>query len=198
MDEDGALAGIANKDEVAPKLKDMRDTVVLGLSTQLPAAQREEFQKMITQVMSPDALISSAIRDAEIYFGLNGAALAPGEGAEVDLELPSPFGGGIIPAKLRVDMVSATAESASLTSVTTYDAAALLRMTQALAQQTGRPIPAEELAGASLKMQDDGKYTFDRTVGLMRDVVINRRVSFADMRRLDAWQIKLITGPKRP
>jgi hypothetical protein len=119
-------------------------------------------------------------------------------GDEFGLEQPSPVGSGVIAAKFRVDMESATNDSASLKTTTTYDPAALMRMTQSLAQQAGKPIPPAELAKIPpMKMSDDAKYLFDRTVGLMREVMVNRHVSTDGMRRYDGWQIRLLSAPKR-
>ena len=128
---------------------------------------------------------------------MNGVELAVGETAEAPLQMASPIG-GVIPATLRVQMESATPETAVLKTTTTYDAAALLRMTQALVQQAGAPIPPEELAKfPRMEMSDDARYVFDRTTGLMREVIVNRRAIVADMRRLDGWEIRLSTAPKR-
>jgi hypothetical protein len=198
LDADGKFTGLANQAEVVPKLKAMLDTVVQNLSARLPAEQRKTFQNLIGQVLSPAALISSATREAEIYFALNGVSLAPGETAEADLQQPNPLGGGLIPAKFRVVLESATTDSASIKTTTTYDTAALRRMTQSLVEQAGKTIPPEELAKIPpMRMSDDAKYVFDRTVGLMRDVMVNRRVSAGTMRRYDGWQIRLLSGPKR-
>jgi hypothetical protein len=198
LNADGKLAGVANEAEVAPKLQAMLDTVVRNLSARLPAEQRKAFQNVVGQVLSPAALISSATREAEIYFGLNGVVLAAGEAAETDLQLPNPLGGGVIPAKFRVDMKSATADSASLNTTTTYDSAALLRMTQSLARQAGAPVSTNELTKIPpMQMGDDGKYLFDTSVGLMRQVTVNRRLSAGNNRRHDGWEIRLLNGPKR-
>jgi hypothetical protein len=198
LSAEGEFAGVANEAEVSPKLQAMLNTIIQSLAERLPADQRTAFHNLIGQMLSPAALISSATREAEIYFSLNGVALAVGEAAEAGLEQPSPVGGGIIPATFRVDMESATTESASLRTTTAYDPAALLRMTQSLVQQAGRPIPPDELARIPpMQMSDDGKFVFDRAVGLMREVVVNRRVSAGDVRRHDGWQIRLLHGPKR-
>jgi hypothetical protein len=197
LNGDGELQEMANQAEVAPKLKAVVDAVVLQLSKQMPEDQRKGFLDFIGQVMSVDILMATAIRDAATYLGLNGVSLAAGETAEADLEQPSPVGGGTIPAKFRVRMDSASAERASLTTTTTYDKAALMRMTEAVAKQAGAPIPPEELARLPpMLMADEGTYVFDRTLGLMRDVKVSRRVAVGDNGRVDAWEIRLISGPR--
>jgi len=193
LNADGELQGLANQAEVAPKLKAVVDAVVRDLAARIPEDQRKGFLDVISQVLSVDALIASGTRDAATYLGLNGASLAVGEAVDVDLEQPSPFGGDPIPAKFRVRMESATVDTASVKTSTIYDAAALVRLTQSLAKQAGKPIPAEELAKLPpIEMADEGAFVFDRTRGLMREVKVNRRIVVGPNRSLDAWEIRLI------
>jgi hypothetical protein len=133
-----------------------------------------------------------------MYFGLNGVSLAAGEIAETNLQVPNPFAGGEIPAKFQVRMETVTADSASLKTTTRYDPTALQRMTQTMAQQAGAPIPSEELAKLpSMQVTDNGAYSFDRTVGLMREVNVNRHISVGNNSRYEGWQIRLLNSPKR-
>jgi hypothetical protein len=151
----------------------------------------------VGQVLSAEVLIASATRDAGTYFGLDGVSLPPGEAVEVDIEQPNPLGGGSIPAKFKVRVESATADSASLTTTTTYDAASLVRLTESLAKQAGAPISPGQLAKLPpIEMADEGTYLFDREVGLMREVSVNRRITVGANRRLDGWQIRLLKSPR--
>ena len=197
LSADGELQGMANQAEVAPKLKTVVDAIVRDLSVKIPEAQRKAFLDFVGQILSVDLLIASATRDAATYFGLNGATLSAGDEVEVDLEQPNPLGGEPIPASLYVRMDSATADSASLKTKTTYDATSLMRLTESLAKRAGAPIPPEELAKLpAIEMADEGTYIFDRKVGLMREVKVNRRVGVGPNRRLDAWEIRLLSGPR--
>ena len=151
-----------------------------------------------SQILSPEVLIASAMREAALYFGLNGVSLAAGEEAETEIEQPSPFGGAAIPATFRVRMDSVTAESASLTTATTYDSGALVRLTASLAEQAGKPIPLDQLAKIPpIEMSEEGRYVFDRTVGLMREVIVTRRVGAGNSRGSDGWEIRLVDSPRR-
>jgi hypothetical protein len=197
LSADGELQGMANQAEVGPKLKTVVDAIVRDLAAKIPDEQRKGFLDFLGQILSVDVLIATATRDAATYFGLNGVTLAAGETVEVDLQQPSPLGGGPIPARFRVRMESATAEVASLTTTTTYDPAALRRLTESLAKQAGKPIPPEELAKLPpIEIADEGTFVFDRNAGLMREVKVNRRVSVAGNSRLDAWEIRLVSGPR--
>jgi hypothetical protein len=193
LNADGELLGLANQADVAPKLKSVVDAIVAELAARMPEGQRQGFPDLIGQILSVDVLIASATRDAATYLGLNGAALTVGQTVVMDVAQPSPLGGNPIPAKFRVRMDSASADVASLKTTTTYDAAALVRLTQALAKQAGAPIPPEELAKLPpMEMADDGIFVFDRKRGLMREVKVNRRVAVGHTRRLDAWEIRLV------
>jgi hypothetical protein len=198
LNADGEFTGVANQAEVVPKLQSMLDVIVRELANRLPADRRQGFQAMISQVLSSSALIASATREITMYFGLNGVSLAAGETVEADMQVPNPLAGGDLPAKFRVTMESLTADSASLKTTTTYDQAALRRMTQAIAQQAGAPIRSEDLANLpAMQVSDNGAYSFDRTVGLMREVSVNRRISIANNSRYEGWQIRLLSNLKR-
>lgn len=194
---DGELQGMANQAEIAPKLKTVVDAIVRQLAAGIPEDERKAFLDFIGQILSVEVLIATATRDAATYFGLNGATLTVGQAVEVDLEQPNPLGGEPIPSRFRVRMESANSESASLTSTTTYDPAFLVRLTNSLATQAGKPIPPAELAKLPpMEMADDASYLFDRKTGLMRELKVNRRVTVGSNRRLDAWEFRLVSGPR--
>jgi hypothetical protein len=198
LNADGELTGLANQDEVVPRLKSMMDAIVQQLLASIPEDERTAMVSFMNQVLSPEVLISSATREAGIYFGLNGVSLAAGEVAEIELQQPSPLGGGAIPGIFRVRMDSITTNSVSLTTETTYDDRALLRVAESLVKQAGKPVPQSELAKVPrMDMNDDGTFVFDRTVGLMREVTMIRRVVAGTSQRLDRWEIRLLDGPKR-
>ena len=198
LNGDGEYQGLANQDEVLPQMQKAVDVIVGGLIQKVPAEQRAGMQKLLGQVLSPAALLGSITNDAQMYFGLHGISLAVGESADVDLQQPNPLGGAALPARFHVAMESATPESAVLTTTTTYDGAALLRATRALVEQSGQPIPEAELAALpALQMNDDGRFVVDRQLGLMRELVVNRRVTMGKEQRLDRWEMRLLRAPQR-
>lgn len=198
LNAEGEFTGLVNQAEVLPKLQAAVDAIVGGLSATVPPEQRQTVLGVVNQVLSPQALIASATREADMYFGLNGVAVTPGEVVQTVIEQPSLIGSGTIPATFTVQMESASAESASLKTTTTYDKDALVRMTESLARQARVPMPPDALAKIPpLEMSDEGAYLFDRTTGLMREVVVSRRVGAGKSRRVDGWQIRLLDGPQR-
>jgi hypothetical protein len=195
---DGEFDSLLNEAEITPKLQAIVGSIVSDLAVRLPADQRKNFQNMMGQLLTPAALISSATQDAQVYWGLYGAALTPGESVAVNIEQPSPMGGSPIPSTFRVRMDSATATSAAITTSTTYEKDALLKMTFELAQRAGAPVKPEDAAKLpAMQMEDGGKYEFDRAYGLMRKITINRRISAGSMERVDSWTITLVEAPKR-
>jgi hypothetical protein len=198
LDADGRFTGLANGAEVASKLQAAVNVITTALETKLPVDRRQGFQAFIAQVLSPSVLINSATREVQMYFGLNGTAVSVGETVESQIEQPNPLGGGVIQSAITIRAESASTDSAVLMTTTTYDRESLRRLTVALIEQTGRPVPPQELTRLPpLEMSDDGRYVLDRTVGLMREVILKRRVTAGTNGRLDSWEIRLALGPQR-
>jgi hypothetical protein len=198
LSADGEFVGLANQAEVQPRLQAAVDIIMNDAIAKIPEDQRKGFRSFITQILSPATLLASVTSDAQTYFGLNGVTISVGEAIDVKIDQPNPVG-GTIAARFRVRAESATKESAVLITTTTYDPAALREMTRALAAKSGQSIPREELDKLpSMEMADDGKFVFDRSVGLMREVIVNRRISMGDaQQRFDGWEIRLIKSPTR-
>jgi hypothetical protein len=198
LNADGEFTGLANEAQVSRQLQAMTGAMMKELAGTLPAAQRSQFESMMQQFLSPALLISSATRDAQIYFALNGAGLAPGDALEVPLDQPSPFGGGTLAATYRVRMDSSTPDTARLSTTMVYDPEGLRALTAVLAKQSGGAVPQDELAAMPpLQLTDVGSYSYDRRLGIMREATLNRRVTAGPMQRLDGWSIRLISAPKR-
>ena len=198
LDADGAYVDLVNHQEVVAQVQKAIDPILGAVTQRAPVQQRATMQKMLAQALSPAVLIGTVTREAQMYFSLGGVALAVGETAAVDIEQPNPLGGGVLPATQRVTMEAATADSAVLTTVTTYDDAALRQMTRALVEQGGKPLPESELAKLPpMQMKDDGRFVVDRKVGLVRELVVNRRVMAGKAQRLDRWEIRLVRAPQR-
>jgi hypothetical protein len=198
LNEAGEMTGVANEVEVLAKLKVVVDAMLEELKARVPTEERSKFEAFMKQTLSAPVLLSMASREAEYYFGLNGAELTVGRPVEVDLQQPSPFGGGTLPTRLRILADSATADAVSVTTTMTYDGAALLRMTRALIEQAGTKVSDEELAKVPpFEMRDNGKYSLDLQSGLMREVTIDRHVNIGPNRRHDGWTIRLVQAPAR-
>jgi len=85
-----------------------------------------------------------------------------------------------------------------MSTSTTYDKDALIRMTLELAQRAGAPVQPEDASKIPpMQMADDGRFEFDRTFGLMRKLTINRRIAVQGQDRLEGWTISLVDVPKR-
>lgn len=198
LNADGELTGLANEAEVVSKLKATVDAIVSALAAKLPDEQKKPFQAVIGQLLSPAVLIASATREAQIYFGLNGVAVSPGEAVERSVDQPNPLGSGSIPAMVTISAESATADSATLLTRSSYDPESLRKVTLGFIEQSGKRLPPEALAKLpQIQMDDTGRYVLDRPVGLMREVTVNRRVSAGANQRVDGWEIRLTQPPPR-
>jgi hypothetical protein len=198
LDASGEYSGLANEAEITSKLQRAIDVIVSGFAAKLPPEQRKGFQASVGRALPPPVVIASATREAQMYFGLNGVTVAVGQAVEIDVDQPNPLGSGVIPATVSIRAESVTPDAAVLTTRTTYDDAALLRLTRALVEQSGAPVSAEVLARLPpVKMDDEARYVFDRTVGLMRQVNVTRRVTAGTTQRLDSWEIRLTRVPQR-
>ena len=197
LDADGAFERVANETEILPKLQAMIDLVIREqVGTMEPAAAKRA-EELVRQILSPANLLGIATRDAQAYVSMYGAELAVGDAVEVPVSQPSPFGPDPLPAVLKVRMVSASPQSATLTSTVTYDGEALKKMTVALISRAAVKPPPDELAKFKLELTEDSKYVFDRKTGLFTEVTNDRRISSGEMRRLERCVIKLVTAPKR-
>ena len=198
LNADGELTGLANEAEVASRLKATVDAIVGALAAKLPDEQKKPFQAVIGQLLSPSVLIASATREAQIYFGLNGVTVSAGDAVERSVDQPNPLGSGSIPAMLTISAESATADSATLITKSSYDPESLRRVTLGFIEQSGKRLPPEALAKLpQIQMDDTGRYVLDRPVGLMREVTVNRRVSAGANQRADGWEIRLTQPPQR-
>jgi hypothetical protein len=198
LNADGEYVGLVNQKEVVAQVQKAVDPILRAVTEKVALQQRAAMQKMLAQALSPAVLIGTVTREAQMYFSMSGVALAVGEIAAVDIEPPNPLGMGVLPATLRITMEAATADSAVLTTETTYDAAALRQMSRALFEQSGTPLPESELAKLPpLQMRDDGRFVVDRKLGVVRELVVNRRIAAGANERLDRWDIRLMRAPER-
>jgi len=198
LSPDGEYNGLSNENEVVSRLQKAADGMMRELMKKLPEDKRSQFQSMMSSVLSPTMLIASATRDAQTYFDMNGATLDVGKPVEVEIQQPNPFGGEPMPARLRATAASATTTEAVINTTTTYDAAVLVKMTEALVAKTGQSLTPEQIAKAPpMKMADEARYVLDRKLGLIREAQLERRVEAGPTRRLDRWDFRLLKAPTR-
>ena len=198
LDVDGELQGLLNEKEVVGKLQAAVRILTDAALANVPLEGRARMRDLLNQVLSPQTLLMSAMRDPQTYFGLNGAALDVGDEVEIDVQQPNPFGPTPLPATLWVKAESATPDAFVIVTKTTYDRNALTNMTASLLTQAGAPPAAAEAAKVpSMDMRDDGRYVFERTSGLAREVVVGRVAAIGPERRTDRFEIRMVQVPKR-
>jgi hypothetical protein len=147
----------------------------------------------LQQVLTPQALLSSATTDVGLYFALHGLRLETNRPLQLPFQGASPLGGDPIKAVFHVRVESVTPETVSLATETAYDAASLAASTTAALQRMGMPTTQQ---AAAIEVLDRGTFLFDRTSGLMREVVIDRRITAAGQpARTDHWAFQLVAAP---
>ena len=198
LNVNGEFTGLTNEAEVVSRLKATVDAIVSALAAKLPDEQKKPFQAIIGQLLSPSLLIASATREPAIYFGLNGIAVSAGEAVERSVDQPNPLGSGSIPATVSISAESATVDAAILVTKSSYDAESIRKVTLGFIEQSGKRVPPEALANLpQIQMDDTGRYVLDRTMGLMSEVTVSRRVSAGANHRVDGWEIRLTQPPPR-
>ena len=196
---DGEFIGIQNAGEVSAKLQGILNTLITVVEREVPQDRKAAVAPTLRQLLSPETMVATAAGDAQMYLALNGVELAAGERAQAPMSTAMPLGSGSIASVITITMDSVTPAVARLSTETAYDATALRAATTALVQQVaGRALSAEEEAKMpTLQMTDKGRFEFDRTFGLMREVVINRRIAADGLERTDEWTLRLVAPPRR-
>jgi hypothetical protein len=199
LSPDGDVTGLVNQKDVLAKLQPAIDVVVRGLIERVAPEQRAAVQSAMAKVLSPQILIASVMRDVETYFALGGASLDVGEGVEISVEQPNPFGGTALPATLWVKGDSATADGLVVLTRTNYDKDLLTKLTKDLLSQAGAPpMRPEELAAMpSIEMVDEARFVIDRQFGIARQIDATRGATVGPQRRLDRWTFRLVQPPRR-
>ena len=193
----GKVVGLVNETEVLSKMQAAVDVIRHDVAD-MSAAERRRLEALLAQIFSPSILVASALRDASAYFGLNGVELAVGASATAALMQPNPLGGEALPTQFTIRLESATADTASFITTTVYDGDALMRAARQVMASIGDPVSPEELATLpALQLAEEGRFVFDRGLGLMRQVVNTRRLTMGGNSRLDRTEIRLVTPPKR-
>jgi hypothetical protein len=67
-----------------------------------------------------------------------------------------------------------------------------------LAQTTGANAALDASKVPPMEMNDEGQHTFDPAIGIMQKLTVTRRMKMGDvLTKLDAWEIRLLSPPKR-
>ena len=198
LTRDGEYAGLENEEDVLSQMRRSTDAFVREALQKVPPDQRATSQKMAGQLFSPTMLLTVATTDIQTYFGLAGFSLNVGKVTVEEIEQVNPLGGKLVPGRFRAAVDAVSTDSVSITTTTSYDVTEVLRSLTTIAAQNGKPFPESELAKLVPELSDEGRWILDRRFGLMREVIIDRRVIMTkEHQRFDRWEIRLLRTPKR-
>lgn len=204
LDPDGSFGKVENAKELLDKLNAALEVAIATMEKGRPAAEAGKVREVLAQILTPENLLNMATRDVQTWVAMNGVELPVNRALDVPVRQPNPFGGEPLTATLRLRAASDSARAATLLSETVYDTGELKKSTLALVERAapqGRKPSAEEIASFSLELSDEGRYVFDRGIGLFREVVVTRRTGSSagsvKATRSDRYEITLVTPPKR-
>jgi hypothetical protein len=187
----GEFQGLRNEAAAVVKFQQMVDTMVAAIAGLIKDEKRRQtIESGIRAMMSPRMQMDSATSDVRTYFGINGNSLAAGKPIEISLGQPTP-------ATFRLTLDKSEPAQLSLSSTTAYATEGLSILRSKLLDQFGVSLPESEKSKLPpMKMSDTGKYTFDRTFGLMTEVLVMRTVSMGGaLEKRDGWEYRLTKRP---
>jgi hypothetical protein len=193
LNEDGNYAGLRNESAVAAQLQKAMEAMLQE------SGNNQQLESIVRQLLNPKLLITSAAREAQMYFVFGGIVLKPGFEVELPMEQESPLGGAKLKSTVRFGLTKLSPSEAQAVMVTKHDAATLKAMTESLIQRAGTKPPEGEVAALPpIQLTDDSVGTLDLALGVASNLVTTRRVSLGDqLGRLDEWKFRLLKRPSR-
>jgi hypothetical protein len=188
-DADGAIQSIDNRSEVRRYMERVANVLAQDATT---AEEKEAFAKT-RDLITSDTFIESTLNDnvGLVHYGY-GPELAEGRAVNVKTELPNPFGGSAIPAKLRATLVQKTdsAGCARVQYVTTADEKDVAEaFAPAMSKLAGKTVSPSQLRGVSIKQTI--RLTFDPGTGWMTRSEAIKETSTGDKATIEKTLITL-------
>lgn len=153
LDAAGKYQGIQNESELREKIREF----VLLLVPQSTARiadpeQRRRAADMMARVLTPEALLSAARKEIDLYFGLAGLKLEAGQPVRIPSSLLNPFGErGMMESEMELVPLEADAARGEAT----------VEFRQEFA-------PGAAAAGAGLTLTDSGEYVLELSSGRVK------------------------------
>lgn len=178
----GFPTGIRNGDEMLSHMNTFGEKLLSTLDSH-PEMQAK-LRSAMQQVMNPQVIEKLMLFDAYIVYGLMGRSYRGGQVDTYDIELPFPFGGPPIPAKLHV-LLREYDDEAGLARITAQSIPDPVQMKKTMgewmtrmAKSQGQPGP-EPSQVPELFVQDTVEYVYDLKMGLPREVTSEKFITVA-------------------
>jgi len=197
------LVGLKNFEQVQALMTRSVDKL-LEMMPQ-PPEQKAQVRKAMTRMLATPELLSQAFGKGISLFFSTGRLELPEKGAvELDYRFPLPIGGGVIPAKMvmEVTKLDRAAKRATVSMTTKMDpvkAAEAMRAAMAeMARQMGKPAPTEKDL-PRFEVRDEGTFVMDLATNLPLSVEHTRTAVAGPGRRVDTMKIvRKPAAPKEP
>ena len=197
LDQDGAVVGLHNLDDVLALNREFVDEFTASLSEQLGNAQLAAMiEKMVAPLLTPEAVELTSLEGPQLFHFFAGASLEPDVlyGYEDILALP---GGGTVPARAEFSLRGHDVDGR--TGVIDWRqypdpdraAAALQQMIAVMAAQAGVTLP-EDFDLSGIVIEDSAEFEMDLTTGLARRIRHQRETTILEQGRVKRTVVRLI------
>ena len=210
LDADGNYAGMHNLDAILPKLrKAMTPIIKAGAEKEVAkmtdAKARAEAEKnlgnadaMVDRLFTPAFVEALLTRMISTYNGFVGIELEPDQAYELDTELPNPFGGAPMPAKLTFSLSISGEDPEDL--FVAYEMNVDPEKMAAMAIDIGEKLAdkkatAEEKAEfKSVELKDEGLFVVHRPTGIIEMFEDTRTTRHGKTEKIERHRMRQLDG----
>lgn len=199
---DGTELTLVNVDEVLQMTRSALET----LSSSFPDEENKAaFNSLIDAILTPEAMSTSALENAENLHTLFGGGYVVGERLKQDVELPNLLGGDPLPGKLELVMNTLDQRTGLGTFMMTLqvDGAKLAAMATDMVKKMADALEVQgEMSPAdkreldevfrSMRINDTVKTTVDLNVAIVTVLSYKREVTMKGHRNVESTEYKLI------
>jgi hypothetical protein len=178
----GFPTGLRNRDEMISHMKTVTESILTTLESD--PEKQAKLRSAMQQMLSPQMVETQALKDAYLVYGLMGGSYRGGQVDTYDTQLPFPFGGPPIPAKLHA-LLREFDEQTGLARVTAQSIPDPVQLKKAMgewmirmAKSQGQPAP-EPSQIPELYTQDTTEYVYDGKLSIPREVTSEKFIRVA-------------------
>jgi len=167
LDEAGKYEGLRNEEDLKAKIQEFILLLVPQTTAKIPdPAERRRVADTIAKAMTPQAMLSAARKEIDLYFGLSGLPLEAGKPLRIKSSAMNPFGErGSLEGEMEITPVEVDAAEgeARVEFHQQFNPGSAAR---------GSPgtTPGDSSLPAQLTLEDAGEYVVDLASGRVREV----------------------------
>jgi hypothetical protein len=210
LDAAGNYAGMHNLDDILPRLRKAMSPFVKATAEkelakitdkQARAAAQDNLKNaeaMLDRLFTPAYVEAMLSRMISTYNGFVGIELEPDQAYELDTELPNPFGGAPLPAKLTFSLSISADDPEDL--FVAYEMTVDPEKMAALALEVGEKLADkkatdEERAGfKSVELKDEGLFVVHRPTGVVEMFEDTRTTRHGTTEKVERHRMRQLDG----